>query len=133
MVSASDIRPLRTAASDYQETGRLKAALTELRRLRDPLFLTAEELEPIFRWKLRSQYGRNGEVRTTNTNSAYRVVTAAAFQLREPEWDYEAELRLGVLTALRGVGVPVASAILALAEPNRYCVIDFRGWRSSVR
>jgi hypothetical protein len=28
------------------------------------------------------------------------------------------------------VGVPVASAILALADPDRYCVIDFRGWRA---
>jgi hypothetical protein len=26
--------------------------------------------------------------------------------------------------------VPVASAILALTEPERNCVIDFRGWRA---
>ena len=35
-----------------------------------------------------------------------------------------------VLSALEGVAVPVASAILALTEPERYCVIDFRGWRA---
>jgi 2C-methyl-D-erythritol 2,4-cyclodiphosphate synthase len=27
------------------------------------------------------------------------------------------------------VGVPVASAILALVFPEKYSVIDFRGWR----
>jgi hypothetical protein len=29
---------------------------------------------------------------------------------------------------LRGVGVPVASAVLALVFPEEYGVIDFRGW-----
>lgn len=28
-----------------------------------------------------------------------------------------------------GVGVPVASAVLALVFPEKYAVIDFRGWR----
>lgn len=27
------------------------------------------------------------------------------------------------------VGVPIASAVLALVYPTEYCVIDFRGWR----
>lgn len=38
-------------------------------------------------------------------------------------------MRVGILCALRGVGVPVASAVLALAFPDEYAVIDFRGWR----
>jgi hypothetical protein len=37
---------------------------------------------------------------------------------------------LGLLVAIPGVGIPVASAILALSDPQRYCVIDFRGWRA---
>jgi hypothetical protein len=37
---------------------------------------------------------------------------------------------MGLLVALPGVGVPVASAVLALTDPERYCVIDFRGWRT---
>jgi hypothetical protein len=41
-----------------------------------------------------------------------------------------ATIRLGLLLALPGVGVPVASAVLALTEPQQYCVVDFRGWRT---
>jgi hypothetical protein len=37
--------------------------------------------------------------------------------------------RLALLTALRGVSVPTASAILTLIEPKRYGVIDIRVWQ----
>jgi len=58
------------------------------------------------------------------------TVTRAAFEIAKPDRNYEATVRIGILTALPGVGVPVASAILALTDPDRYCVIDFRGWRA---
>ena len=130
MVQANDIRDLRTAARDYAHTEDLKDHVRRLRRERTPFFLTADDLERVFRWKLGTQYGRQKKLRDTNTESAYRAVTAAAFAIREPDAHYEAELRLGILTSLRGVGLGVASAILAVAEPDRYCVVDFRGWRA---
>jgi hypothetical protein len=37
--------------------------------------------------------------------------------------------RLALLTALRGVSVPTASAILTLIEPRRYGVLDIRVWQ----
>jgi hypothetical protein len=37
--------------------------------------------------------------------------------------------RLEALTRLRGVSVPVASAILTLVDPRRYGVIDIRAWQ----
>ncbi len=69
-------------------------------------------------------------MRASNTETAYVALTQSAFLVAEADPDYEAELKLGILTSLRGVAVPVASAILALVEPDRYCVIDFRGWRA---
>ena len=132
MIRPEDLASLRTAAPDYAETERLKDWLAGLRRTRKPLYLTRNELEPIYVWKLRDQYGRQKELRDSNTDSAYVTVSQAALSVHEGDWDYEAELRLGILTSLRGVAVPVASAILALAEPDRYCVIDFRGWRAVV-
>ena len=51
---------------------------------------------------------------------AYEIITQATFAIHDGDWRLKADLRLGVLTALRGVGVPVASAILALADPDRY-------------
>jgi hypothetical protein len=37
--------------------------------------------------------------------------------------------RMTLLTGLRGVGVPMASAILTLLEPRRYGVLDIRAWQ----
>jgi hypothetical protein len=37
--------------------------------------------------------------------------------------------RMALLDTLRGVGVPVASAILTLTDPARYGVIDIRVWQ----
>ena len=130
MLQAADLRPLRTAAADYPEAERLKAGLRDLRATRTPFFLTGADLEPIFRWKLARQYGRSQRAREANTESAYKAVTAAAFTVHEADTDYEAELRLRILSSLRGIGIPVAAAILALTDPDHYCVIDFRGWRA---
>jgi hypothetical protein len=37
--------------------------------------------------------------------------------------------RLGALSRLRGVSVPMASAILTLVDPQRYGVLDIRVWQ----
>jgi len=93
------------------------------------MYLTLDEFDRVLQWKLRGQYGRHQERRKANTDDVIRVVTGAALSIEHPDKDYEIELRFGILGALRGVGVPVASAILALVFPERYAVIDFRGWR----
>lgn len=130
MITADDLQHLRSASSDYTETEALKAEFRKRRVERIPFFLTGDDLDRIFRWKLRDQYGRRAELRARNTDATYRVVTEAVFSVVDPEFAYESAVRLGLLVALPGVGVPVASAILALTEPHRHCVIDFRGWRA---
>jgi hypothetical protein len=37
--------------------------------------------------------------------------------------------RMELLTSLRGVGIPIASAILTLVDPRRYGVLDIRAWQ----
>ena len=39
-------------------------------------------------------------------------------------------MAVAVLTALRGVGIPMASAILTAINPERYTVLDFRALES---
>jgi hypothetical protein len=129
MVTADDIRASRTVGDDYAETQRLKEKLRGLRGQRIPFFLTAAEFEEILHWKLRGQFGRQKQIRAVNTDVLIRTVTGCAFSIQHEEKDYEVELRLKILSSLRGVGVPVASAILALTFPHAYAVIDFRGWR----
>ncbi|TSC71696.1 MAG: Uncharacterized protein G01um101438_950 [Parcubacteria group bacterium Gr01-1014_38] len=129
MITAADLVPLRSAASDYAETERLRGRLQELRTQRASFFLTRDEFEQILRWKLRGQYGRQQTLRAVNTEDVVRAVTGLALTLTHEDPDYELELRFGILCALRGVSIPVASAILALTYPEEYAVIDFRGWR----
>jgi len=69
-------------------------------------------------------------LRERNTEAAYCAVTEAVFKVISKDFEYEADLRLKLLSALAGISVPVASAILALSEPQKYCVIDFRGWHA---
>jgi len=96
------------------------------------MYLTLDEFDRVLQWKLRSQYGRNRVIRKANTEDVIRVVTEAALSIEHPDKDYEIELRFGILCMFRGVGVPVASAILALVFPERYAVIDFRDWRQVI-
>lgn len=130
MLRASQIAHLRRLSEDYDLTEELKRELRKVWETREPFCLTGAELERIFKWKLRSQYGRQAARRARTTDHIYQLVTRAAFEIERGDWAYEATVRIGILTALPGVGVPVASAILALTQPDRYCVIDFRGWRA---
>ncbi len=125
MIGASHIVHLRTSASDYAETERLKAKFAKLREERRPPYLTLDEFEEVLIWKLAGQYHRQREMRRANTDEVVRTVTQAALNVSHPNQDYETELRVGILIALRGVSIPVASAVLALTFPEKYAVIDF--------
>ncbi len=121
--------PYRTTSDDYTLTEHLKSQFARLRRKRQPFYLTSAEFDEILQWKLRGQYGRQQERRKINTEDVIRAVTGLAFTISHPDEEYELELRMALLCSLRGVGVPVASAVLALVFPQKYAVIDFRGWR----
>ncbi|MBI3957576.1 MAG: hypothetical protein HY328_02115 [Chloroflexi bacterium] len=129
MITAKEIAPLHKQAIDFDDTEQLKAKFAQLRRQRKPLYLTASEFENVLEWKLGQQIGRQRNLRAANTDELIRAVTEIALTITHPDKEYELELRTDILCALRGVGVPVASAVLALVFPEEYAVIDFRNWR----
>jgi hypothetical protein len=130
MITAEQIAPYGRAGADYEDTEQLKAEMAQLRGERDPLYLTQDEFERILQWKLGQQIGRQRRRRESNTEEIIQKVTGLALTISHPEdKEYELELRVGVLCCLRGVEVPVASAVLALLFPKEYAVIDFRVWR----
>lgn len=129
MIKPAQISPFRKAAIDYDDTRRLKEKLARVRRERKPLYLTLAEFEEILQWKLGQQIGRQREKRSANTEEVIRAVTRLALTITHPDAEYELELRLGILCSIRGVGIAVASAILALLFPEEYAPIDFRVWR----
>lgn len=131
MITADQLKPYRTNSDDYAETERLKSLFAKLHQTRQPFFLTGDEFDAILRWKLRGQYGRQQKHRATNTPEIIEAITKLALNITHPDISYELELRVHLLCALRGVAVPIASAILALVYPNEYAVIDFRAWRQA--
>jgi hypothetical protein len=95
------------------------ALIRRLRPVRTRGYLTRGEFVQACRWK--SPRAR----RLWEANSAARVraVSAAVLATRDER------RRMELLTSLRGVGVPMASAILTLIDPRRYGVLDIRAWQ----
>ena len=58
-----------------------------------------------------------------NSPARVRAVSRAVLATRSER------RRMELLTSLRGVGVPIASAILTLIDPRRYGVLDIRAWQ----
>jgi len=129
MITSNDIKPMLQDGVNDNELRDLLSHFANIRATRQPLFLNAGDFDIILRWKLRSQYGRQKHWRQANTDEVIRSVTGVALTVTHPDPDYELELRVGLLCILRGVAVPVASAILTLVFPETYGVIDFRAWR----
>ena len=95
------------------------ALVRDLASVRARGAFTRREFERMCRWKSpRAQH-------LWRANSASRIaavsraVLAAGGERARMEW----------LTSLRGVGVPMASAILTLVDPRRYGVLDIRAWQ----
>ncbi len=95
------------------------ALLAELRAVRRRGWFSRAEFLRMCRWK------SPRAIRHCERNSAVTVrgVSRAVLATRsEPR-------RMELLTGLRGVSVPTASAILTLVDPRRYGVLDIRVWQ----
>ena len=98
------------------ETAALMARLRPVKRRGS---FTRAEFLSMCRWKSPRAI-RHCEA---NSAAAVRRVSRAVLATRsEPQ-------RLELLTGLRGVSVPTASAILTLVDPRRYGVLDIRAWQ----
>jgi len=129
MISAEILKPYKKSSDDYQKTEELKKRLRLLKNGRQPFYLTLSEFEEILRWKLRNQYNRTASIRTQNNEKIIQEITLLALNIKHDNIEYETKIRFSLLMAINGVAVPVASSILALTYPEKYAVIDFRGWR----
>jgi hypothetical protein len=91
----------------------------ELRAARKRGYLRRSELEAVCRWKSPRAIHH---VRA-NTGNQVRAATGRALRTRNEE------RRIEALLQLKGVSVPMASAVLTLVNPRRYGVIDIRVWQ----
>ncbi len=82
-------------------------------------YLVKKEFVSIGNWKTERQKGRY----ENNSNKKVENLTRKA--LEAPDRD-----KVKILDKLKGVGIPVASAILTAVYPKEYCIIDYRTWRA---
>lgn len=85
-------------------------------------FLLKKEFVSIGRWKAHRQIN-NYEA---NSEETVRRITSQVLK----EESETKRIRLLTKGALRGVKIPVASAILTIVYPDKYCIIDYRAWRA---
>jgi len=113
----------------WGKTLNLVSELATLQATRNPFYLTISDLEKIRSWKLRGQIGRARKFYAQNTEDNIQTITRAAFNVKHDDFEHETSLRLKLLTAIAGVEIPVASAILTLCYPEKYAIIDRRNWK----
>ena len=113
------IEPLIRKHLSTQEDEPATLLIRELRTARKRGHLTRAELEAVCYWKS----PRAIRHIRANTSREVRAATRVALESKSEQ------RRLDALTELRGVSVPMASALLMLLNPRRYGVIDIRVWQ----
>jgi hypothetical protein len=113
------LEPLLRQFLMKKETAEAAELIKDLRHAKIRGYLKPAELERVCRWK------SPRAIRQVERNSSalVRSATRAALATRSER------LRLQNLMQLKGVSVPMASAILMLLDPKRYGVIDIRVWQ----
>lgn len=88
-------------------------------------YVQRDELYKIAQWKS----PRRTKLVEDNPNEVVKAVTGLALALRKTHPDYAVSL----LTVLKGVGIPIASTVLTVADPQNFGIIDIRAWQSLSR
>jgi hypothetical protein len=110
---------LLDAQISTEESEGTRTLIKKLRHVRKVKYLTKQELMDICYWKS----PRAVQLIKENRRDRIKRLTNLAFTTRS-ERD-----KIKHLTSLKGVGIPMASAVLMLIWPKRYGVIDIRVWQ----
>jgi hypothetical protein len=81
-------------------------------------FLTNKQLYEVAYWKTR----RVSKIVKNNPDPIVRKITNFALNIQDEKF------KVRLLCSLYGIGIPRASAILAMSEPTKYGVIDVNAW-----
>lgn len=90
-------------------------------------YLTIEQIARISKWKMG---WRNRQLHNILKNETFSPIinifeiTTKVYHSKDPKE------QIKLLTKIRGIGVPTASSILAMMDPNKYGVIDIRAWKA---
>lgn len=102
-----------------QEDEKTLALFRKFKTLNKRGYLTKAELVEILKWKS----PRPLKHYLANSEKAVKETTSLAFAAKDDT------LKIHILTALNGVNLPAASAILMFYNPKKFPVIDIRVWQ----
>jgi len=102
-----------------QEHPPTAALIRELSRVRARGSFTRTEFCKMCHWKS----PRARHLWASNSPARIRAISRKVLATRSERG------RMELLTELKGVGVPMGSAILTLLDPKRYGVLDIRAWQ----
>lgn len=114
----STINKIIANTADFEDSKTIELLnLSEL--IKKQGYLTKEQTIRILKWKS----PRPLRFYEQNTNTEIETITKLAFQQNNDN------LKIHILTALKGVNYPSASAILMFYDPKNYPVLDIRVWK----
>jgi hypothetical protein len=113
---------------DFISLDSLRGEFSHKLNSRKEKFLDSKEFEQILCWKLDTQAHRSKQLRLVNVDGLVIPITKAYFNLKSENFEYETEVKIKLLTSLKGVGTPLASAVMAITEPQKYCIVDSVLW-----
>ena len=118
------------ASADWKKTESLKNSIAEFREQQTSNGLSIELFDQIVDWKLRKQRARTEKHRETLTEPLWEQASQCAFSVQHRDPDVVASVQVGILSSLPGVGVGLATAILAFAQEVGWPVqkADFMVW-----
>jgi hypothetical protein len=84
-------------------------------------FLTKEQLFEIAYWKTprKSKIVKNSE---NNPQEIVKSITEFALKMTDEKY------KIRILCSLDGIGIPRASAVLTMSDPEKYGIIDVNAW-----
>jgi hypothetical protein len=115
----SRLEPLLRKHLSTEEDESTADLMLALRAAKERGYLTAAELDAVCYWK------SPRAIRHIRSNPPARIRSATRSALAARSEQH----RLEFLMELKGVSVPMASALLTLVNPKRYGVLDIRVWQ----
>lgn len=91
--------------------------------------LSPQVFEKAVNWKLRRQRNRTERHRENLTRELIIQITGCFYSTVHHNERVQREVRINLLQSLPGVGIGIATAILTLAHPQNYGIIDYRVWK----
>ncbi len=96
--------------------------------IRDHESLTIPTYNKILAWKLRKQTSRIEKIKKSSPDTLIKSITHCYCKIDHPDDEMKTRIKMHVLLSIPWIGIGIASAIMALHEPQRYGTIDLRCW-----